>query len=370
MAQPSSDRTCNPWPLVTAESNSTLTLHCNIIAPQNNELPNVQWFIIREEEAEQEMLYPGGSDRKYSNPISSKDISASVFKRVNFSLVIHDVTDVDVGCYLCEVHVTDGNSCWFDMRPSSQFCLLEEDEYDDKDACESIPINDSFVCASNMTCDSATQTGLPLVSTILPPPISYSSSQLTTESRQSLLESSPPVTTIVQPLITSKAKLTSLSATLTGESGISKSRSLLIVPVISTVDTLQVVSSATKQSSASSQTTSSTNVTSKRLSIQDTSTQHTTSVKIATASGHPNVRNSLTSFTTTTGSSQLQLRLGLYVGVGVCSLLLVVILILLAAVAILCRKKVPGMKRLQENEMRRSTSVTCSSPEPEESRIW
>ena len=344
------------------------------MAPKNDELSNVRWFMARDD-GEQEvrtMLYPGGSSRKYSNPVSSQDVSESLFKQVNFSLVIHDVNDSDLGCYLCEVHVTAGNSCWFDIRPSNQFCLLGENEYDGKDACDSIPSNDSFVCASNMTCDLDST---PVLSTITPPPIISSteiSSRLTTERGLSVLGSSlaAQVTTTGQPLVTSTAKISSPSETSTREKERSNSESSLATSVTSTIDSLsnsQVDSFVTTPASVSSQVTSSTKV---RSTIQDSSRQRTTSVKSAIVSDHPNVQNSLPSFTTTTtASSQLQLRIGLYVGVGVCSLLLVVILLLLAAVAILCRKKAPGMKRLrQENEARRSMSI--SSPEPVESRIW
>ncbi len=151
IGQPSPDTSCNPWPLLT--STSTLLLHCHILAPKNNNLPNIEWY--KDCQGTRVRVYPGGSDPKYSNPVSSGDLIDFDFKFVNFSLVIHNISSSDVGCYWCEVSLNGGEECTLNFHPSSQFCLLEESQYMDTSDCHALSLNEDKVCVAsrNKMCD-------------------------------------------------------------------------------------------------------------------------------------------------------------------------------------------------------------------------
>lgn len=327
-SQPSQDDTCNPWPLVTGNginSSATLTLHCNIMAARDSPLPNIQWFrlVPEDEPGRPRRIYPGGSDNKYSGPISVEDVSNS-FKMVNVSLVVHNVNDGDAGCYFCQVIVcSTATSCCFDVRPSSRFCLFQPLEYESKVSCLSMAVNLTSICASsNWSCDP--ELGL---HTDLPPLTAIS-------------------TASVSSLTTSVTSLsTDLSLSVSTNTG-TMSKSTLI-------DSSSSLSGWTQMDPISFSSSSPSNDGRDTVSQSSVNSPPELTTLTSELSTTPRVRDVQT-------HSQLNLRMGLYIVVGVCSMLLVVILILLAIVAVLCRKKplCTGVKKHRDGNNRRSASLS------------
>ena len=315
MRQPSSETTCNPWPLLSADS--VLPLHCFIRAPQNDHLPNVMWY--KQSDNDTVKVYPGGHNPKYTNPVWSGDVAS--FKFVNFSLIIHNVTNSDVGCYHCEINVTAGDDCEFDIRPSNQYCLLDEDEYSNTTNCVSVPVNEDVVCAVNKT---------------------------------HRLCSTTAVSVTVQPTSLELGVVISTSVALKQQQT-SKAQS-------SSSISEQIETTVLPHSNPPATTTNPPPQSPSVNSLATSSLDH--SAVIAKNSHAPKVTTVASIRSTRPPSSQQELRIGLYVGVGVCCLLLVVILILLAAVAVLC--KAPGVKKPQRD----SIAAASTSTEPLNSTVW
>ncbi len=315
--QPSLGTSCNPWPLLN--NTTTLPLHCHILAPKNDHLPNVKWYkngLV--DEGTIMRVYPGGPDPKYSNPVSSGDLID--FKFVNFSLIIHNVSNSDMGCYWCEISVNDGEKCAFNIQPSSQFCLLEGAQYTGMSNCHSFPMNEEMVCVANTICGSTVQT-------------SISSSELM-ESGQTLSTSS-------------------------------SSETVFISTKQSMIDTYQVETNTVAVESTPVSLFSNTPLSQQNSFVLNSGPMMNSVSNGMHLSSQPlNVVPIGSMQSTKTPLSQQELRVGLYVGVGVCCLLLVVILVLLAAVIVLC--KVPRAKK------REKESVVASniSSQPLNNPVW
>ena len=343
--QPSSEATCNPWPLLSADS--MLPLHCFIRAPQNDHLPNVIWF--KQSDNDTMKVYPGGHSPKYTNPVRSGDVAS--FKFVNFTLIIHNVTDSDVGCYHCEINVTAGDDCEFDIRPSNQYCLLDEDEYSDTTNCVSVPMNEDVVCAVNKSHQLCSTTAVPvIVQSISLELDDMGSTSVYLEQQQTFITESTSVSLEQQQTFTIESTSVSLKKPQTfiakSSSSISEQNEPTMPPQSDPPAT--TTNSPPQSSSVNSQPTSS--LDHSATFIKNSHTPKGTTVASLRSTRPP--------------SSQQELRIGLYVGVGVCCLLLVVILILLAAVAVLC--KAPGVNKQQRD----SIAAASTSPEPLNSTVW
>lgn len=314
--QPSLDTSCNPWPLLN--NATTLPLHCHILAPKNDHLPNVKWYkngLVGEGTIMR--VYPGGRDPKYSNPVSSGDLVD--FKFVNFSLIIHNVSNSDVGCYWCEISVNDGEKCAFNIQPSSQFCLLEGAQYTGTSNCHSFPMNEEMVCVANRICGSTVQID------------QTSSFSELMESGKTLSKSSSSenvfTSTEQSPVIDTETNTAAFEST-----------SAFNTPLSQHFANSFILNSGPMMNSVSNGM----HLSSQPLKLVPSGSMQATKTPL----------------------SQQELRVGLYVGVGVCCLLLVVILVLLAAVVVLC--KVPRAKR------REKESVVASNirSQPLNNAVW
>ncbi len=307
--QPYSDMSCNPWPLLT--SSTTLPLHCHILAPKNTHLPNVKWY--KDCKGSRVRVFPGGSDSKYSNPIFSGDLAEINFKFVNFSLVIHNISDSDVGCYWCEVSLKGGKECTLDFQPSSQFCLQEESQYVNTSDCHTLALNEDTVCVANKMCDPNLQVNTQFTSII-------EQQDAITETNTAATSSSLPLSQLNSAQITSIKEQQNIITQTNTAAAVSPSLSL------PQLNSRQMTNSAVRPHFSQSQ--------SAVLGLQVAS------------------------------HSQQELRIGLYIGIGVCCLLLVVILVLLAAVVMLC--KVPRAKKHEKNV----SDVHDTFPLPLSNVVW
>ena len=121
------------------------------MSPQNNNIPNVEWYHIPYNAGSKPQRIHYSRKGKYSTPTSSGDISSG-FKQINFTLFVNDVSEADAGCYWCEIRASDGK-CSFSLKQSSVFYLRKARAYEGRENCSILPVNSSVVCAADTVCD-------------------------------------------------------------------------------------------------------------------------------------------------------------------------------------------------------------------------
>ena len=136
--QPPAQLQCNPWPYI--EQTGNLSIHCDIVGPQNSDAPHVWWSMRRRLAGRFIEGQLNIHHRKYFGPSSSGHNAQSGLKRVNFTLKITNVTSVDIGCYWCRVYVRS-NTCTFVSPRSSIFCLQSVENYSHLNNCTELPVN-------------------------------------------------------------------------------------------------------------------------------------------------------------------------------------------------------------------------------------
>ena len=147
--QPPAQLQCNPWPYI--EQTGNLSIHCDIVGPQNSDAPHVWWSMRRRLAGRFIEGQLNIHHRKYFGPSSSGHNAQSGLKRVNFTLKITNVTSVDIGCYWCRVYVRS-NTCTFVSPRSSIFCLQSVENYSHLNNCTELPVNSTPLCGASDTC--------------------------------------------------------------------------------------------------------------------------------------------------------------------------------------------------------------------------
>lgn len=284
--QPPAQLKCNPWPYI--EQTGNLSIHCDIVGPQNSDVPHV-WWSARRRFAGRFIEGPLNiHHRKYFGPSSSGHNAQSGLKRVNFTLKITNVTSVDIGCYWCRVYVRS-NTCTFVSPRSTIFCLQSVENYSHLNNCTELPVNSTPLCGASDTCGAQTMNS------------DVSTNQI---SRSSI------------PQLTVSHKTASVYSTAFSQPTPSASHA--------TVTSNPVFSTAPQHSPSPDQLSSTT-----------------------TGILHPETTAAISEAETSSGEPPDGVPLGgedmvepwLYVGVAVCLVLLIVIVVLVVGVVLLCRRK-------------------------------
>lgn len=292
--QPPAQLQCNPWPYI--EQTGNLSIHCDIVGPQNSDAPHVWWSMRRRLAGRFIEGQLNIHHRKYFGPSSSGHNAQSGLKRVNFTLKITNVTSVDIGCYWCRVYVRS-NTCTFVSPRSSIFCLQSVENYSHLNNCTELPVN-----STPMNQISRSSTAIP---------------QLTIPHKTALVH----ITAFSQPTPSASYP---------------------------TVTSNSVFSTAPQHSPSPDQS----NVTVTYNPVFSTASQHSPSPDQSsnTTTGilRPETTAAISEAETSSGELPDGVPLGgedmvepwwLYVGVAVCLVLLAVIVVLVVGVVLLCRRK-------------------------------
>ena len=359
---------CNPWPYFMSYSGNALVLHCDLLGPQNNDIPNIEWYrslYSNNDNSKPQRIHYGRGKGKFSTPTSSGDIPSG-FKRINFTLFVNDISEADAGCYWCEIRAKAGK-CSFCMKRSSVFCLQKVSAYGDREDCPILPVNNSVVCASDTTCED-----LPANLSGDPYPITDDIIKRSGKSTQAPSPSQPIVPANNTPSILTDIHVTSTS----------KFRSNSIIGPLSSLHTNQKTStftthSAQPTSSLSYQsclvtnkvapvttTSSSTLLTShvfpqispaadyatKIVNLSPSTSTMSKSIdykQVTTVSSSPIMMTALAG-SGKHGNSTMELSLPLtwvqisvFIGIAVCTVLFAVISVLVFGVVMLCKKTTP-----------------------------
>lgn len=382
--QPSSDTACNPWPYISSYSGNNLVLHCDLLGPQNNDILSVVWYreIYTEDDDDlrpQRLIYSSSVfNGKFNSPNSSGDI-AHGFKRLNFTLFVNNVSDVDAGCYWCEIFIHARN-CSIRMKKSSVFCLQKKRFYGNMESCPILPVNSSVLCAASSTCN-----GMPANWTGDPYQIIDDDHKGVGMSKQVPTPSEPLHTNLTEPPMTNYLKNIEVSSEFTHSNSIRLTSSLLackqlavktrsLQPTTSSNHHLMLsrsstltVPKATIIVSESFKKLMTTNVLKSTfrhsIAVAVTSTSDTKYSVITSASFSPSSLPTLkytsgkelasvvltgagsdTTTNITIVPENLQLnpvQIGIFIGIAVCAILFAIISMLVFGVVMLCRKTEP-----------------------------
>ena len=310
--QPPAQLQCNPWPYI--EQTGNLSIHCDIVGPQNSDAPHVWWSMRRRLAGRFIEGQLNIHHRKYFGPSSSGHNAQSGLKRVNFTLKITNVTSVDIGCYWCRVYVRS-NTCTFVSPRSSIFCLQSVENYSHLNNCTELPVNSTPLCGASDTCGVQTMNS--------------------DDSMNQISQSSTAITQLTISHKTASVHITAFSQPTPSASH-------------ATVTSNPVFSTAPQHSPSPDQ--SHATVTSNP--VFSTAPQHSPSPDQSsnTTTGilRPEKTAAISEAETSSGEPPDGVPLGgedmvepwwLYVGVAVCLVLLTVIVVLVVGVVLLCRRK-------------------------------
>lgn len=334
------------------------------MSPQNNEIPNVEWYrILYSHVSSKPQRIHQGRKGKYSTPTSSGHISSG-FRRINFTLFVNDISEADAGCYWCEIRASAGKSkCSFPVKQSSVFCLHKVRAYRDRENCSILPVNSLVVCAADTVCDE-------LPANWLGDP--YLVTTRSGEPTQVPSPSQPMVPAHMPPVIQTNSDVEMSSAYYRSNSIISQRPPLTLIftthsiqPTISSnyhqhVSVTNEISLTPTMSSSDSAFTPASHVPRQTLPSAD---HHRTEVVTLSPSPPIHISNSADNIQATTvlsssvmvagsgiqsnSTKELPLHLtwvqiSVFIGIAVCTVLFAVISVLIFGVVMLCRKTTPS----------------------------